>query len=218
MPSPIDASQIDPTLVAVLERSREIGFLGNGPVDGHILHALRFAEVLEGDAPHRVVDLGSGGGLPGLVLASIWPSTAFLLLDALRKRCDFLENAVARLGMEDRVTVLCERAELAGRWPDLRHEFSLVTARSFGPPAVVAECGAPFLAVGGHLVVSEPPDTSGRWPAEGLALLGLEVRPPAPASQAAGTSAPNMQVLEQVALVEERYPRRVGIPTKRPLF
>lgn len=216
MSSPIDATPVDPTLIAVLERSREIGFLGNGPVDNHIRHALRFAEVLGGDAPTSVVDLGSGGGLPGLVLASLWPTSSFLLLDALRKRCDFLENAVARLGMEDRITVVCERAELAGRWPDLRHQYALVTARSFGPPAVVAECGAPFLAQGGHLVVSEPPDTSDRWPADGLALLGLEVRPSAPGS--GGAETPNMQVLEQVSLVDDRYPRRVGIPTKRPLF
>ena len=73
------------------------------------------------------------------------------------------------------MTILGAAAEDAGRDAEWRGGFDLVTARSFGAPAVVAECGAPFLRVGGRLVVSEPPsDGPTRWPVEGLAAVGLE--------------------------------------------
>ncbi len=103
------------------------------------------------------------------------------------------------------------RAEDAARRADLRAAFDLVVVRSFGPPAVTAECGAPFLEVGGRMVVAEPPDQEPRWPADGLAQLGL-----APGRRVTEPSA--FQVLEQVAPCPDRYPRRVGIPAKRPLF
>ena len=105
------------------------------------------------------------------------------------------------------------RAEELARRADLRGRFDLVVARGFGPPAVTAECGAGFLVVGGRLVVSEPPGgRPDRWPAEGLAPLGLE---PGRRSRRAGAS---YQVLRQATACPDRYPRRVGIPAKRPLF
>ena len=110
------------------------------------------------------------------------------------------------------VTVVRARAEDAGRDPGLRGAFGLVTARSFGPPPVTAECAAPFLAVDGRLVVSEPPDGADRWPADGVALLDLELL------RRTTTAAGRYQVLRQRTLVDERFPRRTGIPGKRPLF
>ncbi len=94
--------------------------------------------------------------------------------------------------------------------PSLRGQFDLVVARSFGKPAVTAECAAGFLHVGGFLVVSEPPDVTDetRWEPEGLAELGLE-----DSGQQVGC-----QVMRAVSLCPERFPRRVGIPAKRPLF
>ncbi|HET6966289.1 MAG TPA: hypothetical protein VFH58_16050, partial [Acidimicrobiales bacterium] len=104
------------------------------------------------------------------------------------------------------------RAEEAGRRPDLRGTFDVVVARSFGGPAVTAECGAPFLVAGGRLVVAEPPGGSAdRWPAEGLEVLGL--RP-----VEAMTEPSAFQVLLQQEPCPERFPRRTGIPAKRPLF
>jgi 16S rRNA (guanine527-N7)-methyltransferase len=157
-----------------------------------------------------VVDLGSGGGVPGLVLAARWPSASVVLLDASERRTAFLSDAAARLA-PGRVTVCRARAEDAGRDPALRGLADLVTARGFGPPAVTAECAAPLLRVGGRLIVSEPPEGPGRWPWEPLAEFGLaplrEIR--APAAYA---------VLVQVDPCPDRFPRRVGIPAKRPRF
>lgn len=200
-------------LTEVVARSRELGYLGPGPVEPQIEHALAFTAAVD-EAPATALDLGAGGGLPGLVLACLaWPSTRWVLLDAQRKRTTFLREAVAELGLADRVTVVTERAEVVGRQVEHRGAYDLVTARSFGPPAVTAECAAPLLCVGGHLVVSEPPTGSrGRWPTEALAQLGF------------GPAAPLIQVGAHLVVcrldqpVPDRYPRRVGQPAKRPIF
>ncbi|HZQ27155.1 MAG TPA: RsmG family class I SAM-dependent methyltransferase [Acidimicrobiales bacterium] len=164
------------------------------------------------EPPVSALDLGTGAGVPGLVLALRWPDSAWVLLDGSRRRTALLEAAVAELGVADRVAVVCGRAEQVGHDLTYRGRFDLVTARSFGPPATTAECGAPFLRPGGVLVVSEPPgDEGGRWPSEGLAELGLVAGP-------ARTSRPRAQVLEAVSRCPDRYPRRVGVPAKRPLF
>lgn len=195
-------------LLGVLEEARRFGFLGPGPVSTHLESAERFRSALAPRAPSRVLDLGSGGGVPGLALAQWLPDTEFVLLDSMEKRTKFLEVAVATLGWVDRVRVLRERAEEAGRSEGLRGRFDAVTARSFGAPAVTAECGAPLLRLGGVLVVSEPPEPTERWPADGLAVLGLQVE----------AIANGIAVMAQVAVCPERYPRRSGLPAKRPLF
>jgi 16S rRNA (guanine527-N7)-methyltransferase len=141
------------------------------------------------------------------VLALRWPSSRWTFIDAAERRCRFLEEAVLDLGLGSRVETRQGRAEELGREDGLRGAFELVTARSFGPPGVTAECAAPFLRVGGHLLVSEPPSASPRWP-DAVSLLGLQVR----------ERTDGIQVLEQVAPCPDRFPRRTGIPVKRPLF
>jgi 16S rRNA (guanine527-N7)-methyltransferase len=170
-----------------------------------------------------MLDLGSGGGLPGLVVACAWPEARLTLLDANGRRTAFLRRAVERLGVSDQVSVVQQRAEVAGRATDLRSRFDAVLARSFGRPAVVAECAAPFLREGGWLVVSEPPtsvDSSEaevspvpdrRWPPESLKQLGLE---PVEAVHAEF----GYQALCQRDPCPDRYPRRDGVPARKPLF
>jgi 16S rRNA (guanine527-N7)-methyltransferase len=200
----------DPELVQQLDRARALGFLGPGPVAAHIDHAAVFVSALVG-VDGVVVDLGSGGGVPGLVVALARPDLEVVLVDAMAKRCRFLRSAVAALGLEDRVRIVEARAEEVGRGA-LRSTASAVTARSFGPPAATAECAAPLLQLGGRLIVSEPPDGPARWPAASVAELGLRI---AARPEAGG---PRVQVLEQVAPCPDRFPRRVGVPSKRPLF
>ena len=199
--------------VAVLEEARALGFLGPGPVVAHLVHALGFATAGGGPPAGPALDLGTGAGVPGLALALLWPGSDWTLLDASERRTAFLSEAVAALELGGRVEVVRGRAEDAGRERGRRGRYVLVVARSFGPPAVVAECGCPLLAVGGRMVVSEPPDgETRRWPQGPLADLGVAVGPKA------RTSGGTYQVLDQVVACPDRYPRRSGIPAKRPLF
>ncbi len=210
--------RIKPWVTATLSRSAELGFLGSMSIADQIDHAIGFVHACEselGRSPRAALDLGSGGGVPGLVLASSWPEIRLVLLDSNDRRTTFLAEEIESLGMTHRVEVLCGRAEEAARNLTLRQQFELVTARSFGAPAVTAECGAPFLAVGGIMEVSEPPDDRAgrRWPSEELAGLGLQ-----PSTRLRFNDSFGYQVLTKVADTPDRFPRRVGIPTKRPLF
>ena len=178
-------------------------------------HAAGFAAAVEGagDVPRGAADLGSGGGVPGLPLALHFVDCRWVLVESGVRRAAFLREAVAALTLEGRVDVVGARAEVVGREPLWRGRFDLVVARSFGPPAVVAECAAPLLRVGGRGVVSEPPGGDGeRWPGDGLNMLGMTAGPSVTAAGAA------YQVLLQARPCPERFPRRVGVPTKRPLF
>ena len=164
------------------------------------------------EPPRRALDLGSGGGLPGLVLAVHWPASRWSLLDAGQRRTAFLATAVDALDLAARVDVLTARAEAVGRDRTHRGAYDLVVARSFGAPAVTAECAAPLLQVGGLLVVSEPPEPApARWPVDALHELGM-------APRAVVEGPPRLQVLEQQTACSDRYPRRTGVPGKRPLW
>ena len=211
-------------LSEIIGEARTLGFLGPGPIDVHLKHAAGFVSITRArvGVDARVLDLGSGGGLPGLVVACGWPEARLTLLDANGRRAAFLRRALERLEVSDRVSVVQERAETAGRSTDLRGAFDAVLARSFGRPAVVAECGAPFLKPGGWLLVSEPPAVPGRaqatevppstrWPAEPLLELGLEP------VEAVRTEF-GYQALRQRDPCPDRYPRTGRCPGQETPF
>lgn len=210
--------KVDLQLRADLERSYDLGFLGRMPIAEQIDHALGFVSILEverGGPPTSVVDLGTGGGVPGLVLAVCWPNSRVVLLDVNERRTTFLLEVVEGWPGSVRTEVLRGRAEELGRMAQYREGFECVTSRSFGIPAATAESGSAFLELGGSMVVSEPPDLDRweRWPEPGLRQLGL-----VPANALRPTDKFGYQILNKVELIDDRYPRRVGVPVKRPLF
>jgi 16S rRNA (guanine527-N7)-methyltransferase len=205
-----------PRLVEVLTDARARGLLGPGDPQAHIGHALAFARTAEsegGGPPAAVLDLGSGAGVPGLVLALEWPEARVLLLDAAQRRCAFLTEAAERLDVEARVEVWRGRAEVLAHDPALREHLPLVVARSFASPPVTAELAAGFLEVGGLLLVSEPPEPDPhRWSEEGLRSLGLG---PASRGREAGSA---LVRIRKIGPMPDTRPRRTGIPGKRPLW
>lgn len=210
--------RVDDAVVSALRRSAEHGFLGGMPVEEQIDHALGFVVAVErtlGGQPSSAADLGTGGGIPGLVLHSCWPGCRLVLMDGNLRRTTFLADVVRGWNGSGTVEVVRGRAEELARDVRYRGRFDVVAARSFGPPAVTVECGAPLLEVGGIMVVSEPPGGSGqvRWPTGGLAQVGLTPGPQIRFDERFG-----YQVLVKSVTTPGRYPRRVGVPTKRPLF
>jgi 16S rRNA (guanine527-N7)-methyltransferase len=214
---------LDPAGAAALRRvlleAREIGLVGNDEPERHLDHAAVFvaaAESVFGPAgPDAFLDLGTGAGLPGLVLACRWSASRAVFLDAAQRRCAFVEHAIGSLDatVATRCEVVCGRAEELGRDSRLRGAFPLVVARSFGAPAVTAELGAPFVAPGGALIVSEPPSVQpDRWPGEPLSELGLT---PAEPFRSAGYG---VVIMRRTGEFPDRYPRRTGVPGKRPLW
>lgn len=200
--------------------AQDVGLIGPASLRFHHDHAQGFTEAPElkegasadGTPNGRSIDLGSGGGLPGLVLAGLWPTSHWLLLDARKRSEEHLEDAIAAEGLKDRVEMVTGRAEDLGRDDSLRELFVFATARGFAKPGITAELAASFLCVGGVLVVSEPPEDIDRWPKDGLTMVGLE-----PGSSWANDVG-HYRSFRKVDPLGERYPRRVGIPEKRPLF
>ncbi|MGO9877344.1 MAG: 16S rRNA (guanine(527)-N(7))-methyltransferase RsmG [Acidimicrobiia bacterium] len=203
-------------LLAVLASAQSRGFLGPGdPVD-HLRHAQGFVEAAESHLeapPARFVDLGTGGGVPGLVLAACWPAATGALVESSTRRCDALGAWVRQLGMEDRVRVLCGRAEVLAHESSIREQFDVTTARSFARPCVTAEIASGFVRVGGLVVVSEPPQPSAaRWPPGSLEQLGFG---PAGAVVARGA---HYACLRKVRSAASSQPRRGAGARKRPLW
>jgi len=169
-------------------------------------------EEINPSPPRAFLDLGSGGGLPGLVLLVRWKCRG-VLLDSMEKRMNFLHEVMDWPDAPLNAELVTGRAEEVAREPEMEAAFDLVTARSFGPPSVTAECAARFLAIGGALIVSEPPDDSetGRWNGGVLEMLGLEAKGRVRHGAA-------FQVLLKVRATPREYPRSIGTPGKNPLF
>ena len=217
-PASVLRARVGAEVVDTLRRSAGQGFLGSMPVDEQIDHALGFVVAAVaglGRTPTTAVDLGTGGGVPGLVLHSCWPACHLVLIDGNERRTDFLAAEVAGWEGGSEVVVVRGRAEELARDDRYRGAFELVTARSFGRPSVTVECGAPFLGLAGVMVVSEPPRevVESRWPEEGLAEVGLTRR-----SRTRFADRFGYQILLKSGETPDRYPRRVGVPAKRPLF
>ncbi len=198
-------------LEQVLQLGHDQGING-GTVAEHLAHAQAFVDVVKSVQPmvHSLVDLGSGGGYPGLVLATALPSTEITLVEVRQKRADYLRRAVRALGIEDRVAVFNDEASALA--DSQREAVDVVTARSFGPPALVVECAAPLLRLGGVLVASEPPqaDPSERWPPAPLLQCGLRLD--------------NEQTTQSFVVLEKDSPTTATLPRPRhkmerkPLF
>lgn len=213
-------------LEGVLMEARKRSLVGGLPISQQIAHSEAFLRaVLLEPVQGPVLELGSGGGLPGLVMAVEHPELRLVLLDSARRSVLFLRWAVDELELTSRVEIVHARAEQIGREEPYRESFDVVVARSFAPPAVTAECAAPLLRIGGRLIVSEPPPdnpssgspvlgeapAANRWPPAGCAELGLT--PELGLRDAFGFA-----VLRQTSQCPDRYPRRAGIPAKRLLF
>lgn len=218
--SPLPSGAQAEILVELLSEARHRGFLGPGPVEAQIARSEGFL-VAARSVPKLAIDLGSGGGLPGLVLAASWPTSQWLLVDSNQRRCAWLSGALRRLGAADRCEVICDRAENVGRGAS-RHLADLVTARSFAPPGPTAECAAPLLRLGGDLLVADPPASlvpgvaDERWSIEGLTLLGLQLDYTFVVTTLDGPV--TVSRLTAASECPTVYPRRVGVPFKRHLF
>jgi 16S rRNA (guanine527-N7)-methyltransferase len=161
----------DERLAAVLATNRAHGSVGEQSLDFAIAHADRYVECVPSDAS-TLIDLGSGGGLPGLVIAVRLPDLAVTLVERRTNRADQLARSVRALGLTN-VTVRAEDVSQTAQ--SCGAAFDVVTARSFAAPPIAARWAATFLRPGGLLLVSNPPvDGDERWNPALLMEHGLD--------------------------------------------
>ncbi len=162
-----------------------------------------------------VVDVGSGGGLPGLALKIARPDLQMTLIEADERKAAFLVHAAAHLGL-DGVAVIAQRAEAAGQDPTLRESFDLAVARALAPMPVLVELCLPFVRVGGRLLAQK---TEAEHLAPALRAIGLlgggppHVVPARSRARRSGT----IVVVPKISPTPKAYPRRAGLPARKPL-
>ena len=159
----------------------------------------------------RVIDIGSGGGLPGIPLALAMPQVHFTLLEANRRKAAFLEHLAANLNLRN-VAVATGRAEELGQRPELREQFDRAISRAAAPPAVLLELALPFVRPGGDLVAQVSPiDPQLLEPAARLLGGGP------PRLERPGDGAGTLLVVPKLVPTPAGFPRRTGVPNRKPL-
>lgn len=151
----------DAPLLAALETIRARGAIGERSLPAAVAHADHFVELIPVGA-RSLVDLGSGGGLPALVICWRRPDLLVTMVERRATRADLLRRAVVSLGVGEHGTVLT--ADVDQLIKTSPHRFDVVTARSFGDVATTTRAAAGLLAAGGVALISEPPeDRSATW-------------------------------------------------------
>ena len=211
------------TLDAAWAPARESGVLGPQTAGALYRHALGFVPglvALRGletawrrSEGLRLVDLGTGAGIPGVLLALELPSSHWTLVDARRRRCELASRAAAAAGLQDRVEVRHARIAALARSPQTREAFDGAVARLFGPVAELAECGLPLVRRGGLLVVSVSSRTRRQWlDADLVATARCEV------AGCWSTERGEFLAVKRVGAAPSRLPRRAAARKRAPLF
>jgi len=164
------------------------------------------------------LDIGTGAGFPGLPLKIVWPSLKLTLLEARQKKVRFLEHIVAELGLTS-VTAVHARAETLAHHPEHRGAYDLVFGRAVAELPVLLEYALPFCRRGGMVVAQKGETAMAEAIASkrALAILGGELRRIVPMEIPGLAETRCIVLVEKIAQTPDRYPRRPGMPQKRPL-
>ena len=163
----------------------------------------------------KVVDVGSGGGLPGLPLKIVRPDLKLTLIEADQAKAAFLVHACAKLGLEG-VEVVATRAEDAGHDPRLREAFDVAVARALAPMPVLAELCLGLVRVGGRLLAQKTEGEDHEVARHAIEVMGGSLAA-VHASPSAARSAGTVVVIDKVHPTPAAYPRRPGVPSRKPL-
>lgn len=166
----------------------------------------------------RVIDVGSGAGLPGIPLKLVCPGTHMTLLEATGKKVAFLQHVVERLGLH-RIEAIKARAEELAHEAAHRQQYDLVLARAVADLPVVVEYTLPFCKIGGWVIAQKgEAGAAEAWSAESsIHVLGGELRQVMPVELAGLPEDRSLVIIEKTSPTPGAYPRRPGVPRKRPL-
>ncbi len=169
--------------------------------------------------PIKLIDVGAGAGLPGLPIKLVRPDVSLALLEATRKKCDFLRAVSADLHLTD-VQVINARAEEAGRMEEHREQYDIAMARAVADLPVLIEYLLPFVKIGGFAVAQKSREAEDEFERADTAILllgglGSEIiRVKVPGLNEERT----LVLVEKITATSDDYPRRTGVPSKKPIL
>jgi len=186
----------------------------------HFLDALTVVLALKQPLDHgeKLIDVGTGAGIPGIPLKIILPDIKLVLLDATKKKADFLKYIIQRLDLED-VEIIVGRAEDIAHKPEYREKFDLVLSRAVAGLPTLVELTLPFCTVGGRFIAQK----KGGLKAEvqqahrAISLLGGKLTEVKKIELTEFADERWLVVIDKIDETPSQFPRRPGIPAKRPL-
>jgi 16S rRNA (guanine527-N7)-methyltransferase len=168
--------------------------------------------------PRRVVDIGTGAGLPAIPLKIVLPQISLVLLEATGKKTKFLEHITAELGLKD-VAIVAGRAEEVAHQPEYREKFGIALSRAVAPLPTLVELVLPFCTVGGYFIAQKK--GSVREEVEraykAITLLGGDLREVKPMALEGLNDDRFLVIVNKIEQTPPMYPRRPGMPAKRPI-
>jgi 16S rRNA (guanine527-N7)-methyltransferase len=184
----------------------------------HFLDSLTCLLAVGAFSGDQVIDLGTGAGFPGLPLKILCPNLNLTLVEATKKKADFCQHIVTGLRLEN-VHVVHARAEELGQDSAYRQSYDVAVARAVAPLPVLIEYLLPFLRIGGNAIAQkgETAHAEAHSVEDVIGILGGRVDRLIPVELPGIVETRYLVVINKVAATPEKYPRRVGIPEKRPL-
>jgi 16S rRNA (guanine527-N7)-methyltransferase len=168
--------------------------------------------------PDRMIDVGTGAGFPGLPLKVLYPSMRLTLVESVGKKANFCRHIVQKLALEG-VDVIQGRAEELGQHPDHREKYDWAVARAVANLPVLAEYLLPLVLVGGTMLAQKGETAPAEVHAaeKAFQMLGGTVRQLIPVTLPGVVDERYLVLVDKIAATPQQYPRKQGIPTKRPL-
>ena len=182
----------------------------------HYVDSVLGVNLPEYDTAKKIIDVGTGGGFPGIPLAIVSPDKNFVLADSLNKRLKVINTLTDECGILN-VETVHGRAEELARKKDMREKFDLCVSRAVANMSVLLEYCLPFIKTGGYLLAYKGPDAEKEIEAASKALkvLGGKVNRIEKVSLDGYNH--NIVVIEKIKSTDKKYPRKAGTPTKEPI-
>ncbi len=184
----------------------------------HFLDSLTCLLAMRGTPMARVIDVGTGAGFPGLPLKIFCPNMQLTLVESIGKKAEFCEHITRTLRLEG-VKVIQDRVERVGHDPAHRETYDWAVARAVAGLPVLMEYLLPLVRVGGRVLAQkgESGPAEAQAAERAMQLLGGHLRQIIPTTLPGVSEERYLMVIDKIAATPEKYPRRVGIPAKRPL-
>jgi 16S rRNA (guanine527-N7)-methyltransferase len=184
----------------------------------HFLDSLTCLLVMRETPAERIIDVGSGAGFPGLPIKIACPALQLTLVESVGKKASFCQNVVSRLRLE-KVRILQDRAEVVGQDALHRQGYDWAVARAVAVLPVLAEYLLPLVKVGGVMIAmkGENAPAEAQSAEHAMRVLGGHLRKLIPVTLPGVADERYLVVVDKVSATPPNYPRRVGIPAKRPL-